>query len=421
MTTRRLPPSLAAAANERGFVLVGVVMFVLALTILGISLFSLSSYESQFMGRSLAEEQTFNNACSGIERGKFQISSGSKLLESAGTGFPSEGVDSVVAWQMVAGSPVRVGPVDWNLPVFVRAYATGGGAFRELEGTYQASNAEDYYRRLFTVVGPIVATTDPSRVNRTVFQGDGWQTSGGSGWKSLVNWATPPDSLRYGPVIPTPSVAGYIPAKMATAATVPPDSLGPGIPLYTLDASGYPIRYFTSNFSSSGIPDFSLQEARGLTHIRVRGACVWVLPHGAFFQSKVQIEPIDASASSLVIVAGPSTGTNYAITGVWFDNGVTSTSGIPLILVSNSRVKFQQNSLTEYTTLPYLSVFASSFEVSGPNSPYTMTFVHSRTAPEDTPGTGLIDYLVSQGALPNGSFSTTGLTLVPGTWRQSSN
>ena len=35
-----------------GFVLVGVVMIALALTILGLSLFSLSGYESQFLDRS---------------------------------------------------------------------------------------------------------------------------------------------------------------------------------------------------------------------------------------------------------------------------------------------------------------------------------------------------------------------------------
>ena len=35
--------------GESGFVLIGVVIFVLALTIIGISLFSLSSYEAQFL------------------------------------------------------------------------------------------------------------------------------------------------------------------------------------------------------------------------------------------------------------------------------------------------------------------------------------------------------------------------------------
>jgi hypothetical protein len=57
--------------DDRGFVIVGVVMFVLALTILGLSLFSLSSYESQFLNRSLAREQAcgLQHPFGGVDRG----------------------------------------------------------------------------------------------------------------------------------------------------------------------------------------------------------------------------------------------------------------------------------------------------------------------------------------------------------------
>ena len=54
-----------APAEARGFMLVGVVMFMLALTILGMSLFALSSYEAQFYTASASREQSMQNAESG--------------------------------------------------------------------------------------------------------------------------------------------------------------------------------------------------------------------------------------------------------------------------------------------------------------------------------------------------------------------
>ncbi len=56
-----------ATRPERGFVLVAVVMFVLALTILGFSLYGLSSYEGQFLSRSLATQQSLYRAEGGQE------------------------------------------------------------------------------------------------------------------------------------------------------------------------------------------------------------------------------------------------------------------------------------------------------------------------------------------------------------------
>ena len=42
--------------------------------LLGISLFALSSYESQFMQRSLDSEQAFNLASSGLQRARYRLS-----------------------------------------------------------------------------------------------------------------------------------------------------------------------------------------------------------------------------------------------------------------------------------------------------------------------------------------------------------
>src|SRR5262245_17287191 len=66
---------LRRAREEAGFILPGVVMFVLVLTIIGLSLFSLSSYEAQFMHQTLRKTEAFYEAASAIDRARFVLMS----------------------------------------------------------------------------------------------------------------------------------------------------------------------------------------------------------------------------------------------------------------------------------------------------------------------------------------------------------
>src|SRR5882762_4373424 len=104
----------AAPSAGKGFVLVGVVMFVLALTILGISLFGLSTYEAQFYGESSNALQAFYSAAGGIERAKFVLVS-QKTLESVTDNLTQPGgVEGVVyarAW-FTDDPQDSTGPID---------------------------------------------------------------------------------------------------------------------------------------------------------------------------------------------------------------------------------------------------------------------------------------------------------------------
>src|SRR6476646_7178158 len=134
---RPLAPSRDPSRSS-GFVLVGVVIFVLALTILGLSLFSLSTYEADFFGRSSDQAQAFYSALGGIEWAKFMLLQKGNL---ASVGIPSKVVPGTVppmpdiVYVRVSRYPRQVPPansdttggVPWGQPVDIRVLAVHNG------------------------------------------------------------------------------------------------------------------------------------------------------------------------------------------------------------------------------------------------------------------------------------------------------
>src|SRR5258705_342375 len=108
-------------------------MFILALTILGLSLFALSSYEGQYMNRSLDSDQALYTAESGIEHAKFVLARKGRL-EDVGSGpyFPS-GVVYVSAHRTDGVDPDSVGPVPLNVPIRISVIASVESQSRMIE------------------------------------------------------------------------------------------------------------------------------------------------------------------------------------------------------------------------------------------------------------------------------------------------
>src|SRR5436309_4094894 len=106
--------------SGRGFVLVGVVMLVLALTILGLSLFSLSSFESQFLGRSLDGACAFHAANGGLDRARFALAA-TESLQSVRAGLPEHVVSTTAFQEQEPGDTLTTGQVLWGGgPVVIR-------------------------------------------------------------------------------------------------------------------------------------------------------------------------------------------------------------------------------------------------------------------------------------------------------------
>jgi Tfp pilus assembly protein PilX len=94
---------VGAPSQARGFILVGVTMFVIVLTILGLSLFSLSGFEAQFLNDSMERQQAFYSASGGIERAKWVLLRPNAKLQDVKNNLPLDGVVYAAATQAPSG------------------------------------------------------------------------------------------------------------------------------------------------------------------------------------------------------------------------------------------------------------------------------------------------------------------------------
>ncbi|MBI5709849.1 MAG: pilus assembly PilX N-terminal domain-containing protein [Candidatus Eisenbacteria bacterium] len=413
--------------RESGFVLIGVVMFVLALTIIGISLFGLSSYEAQFFSRSEDQTQAFFVAQGGIQRAMFAISWSDSLGTVMGNLPP--GVTYAVAMQDKGGGFVdSTGPVAWGdptKPVVIRATARVGDATRTLQARYFATEGENYYKRLLTSTRTIVVSdTNPDYPTRTTcgtvaLNGNVWLGGSGSAadssWMGCVgSWSGSPP-VEHPPAIPTPEVTTFLAAHPGGST---PEYKDEGN-TRELKFKGTPgnVKYYRGPTTGS---DFTFHEDKRLK-VEVKGYAIWMLEKGARFDQVVDIkgEGEGENKSCLVIIAAPGQDSYGETAGVWFFGGIRS-SEIPVILVSNDKVivehHFNPNNLFGYAN--DLSIFARDIlimgplKVSPPDPQYTLTLTYT----PETLGP-LIDLLSQRRALPNAT-DTGYFTLDSGSWQE---
>src|SRR5262249_24459963 len=147
----------------------GVVTFMLALTILGLSLFALSSYEAQFFYASASREQSLQNSESGMELVKALLDTATPQLQDAHLAEGQSGVTHALAYQQRSALPTDTtsfGPVDWSRDVVLVVSAKSGGVERTLQATFHPRPADNPYKFLVSSGGRLTYdqanSTDPS-------------------------------------------------------------------------------------------------------------------------------------------------------------------------------------------------------------------------------------------------------------------
>jgi len=416
----RTPPP-----RERGFVLVGVVMFVLALTILGLSLFSLSSFEAQFLGRSAHDSQAFHYAAGGLERAKFvlaQTGNLGKVGEGISAATPLEGV--VYASAVQNGD--STGLVHWSpdLPITITVRARDHDVERALQANYMPNVVWNPYKYLLATHQPSGAVwvqasggSPATDRNRSVnLDGRVWQNDHGSpnglgtaGYTTLLE-AFPSGGVKLDSV-PELDVRGFI-TEHALLAT--PLS-GAGV-LWQLHATG--VSYFKTDEAGA----FSLRVGSDAT-ISVRDTAVWLFPRGVRFDGMVSVTA--ASPGACLIIVANHNGTYvdpydhlpYFETAAWFFGGLQSTS-VPVIIATQDEVRLEQFNRSDVSTgVGYLSMYAGFAFLMGPQATpgYRMRLHHAVPYENDY----LIDRLVAQGALPGSEVLTPGrFKLAAGSWQE---
>ena len=421
-------------ASERGFVLVGVVMMVLALTIIGVSLYSLSGYESQFFGRSFIDRQALYTANGGIELAKRLLitplgSPASQSLSNVKLAIGREGVVSAVAWY---SNPLdSTGPMRQDEPVHMRVGVNVFGVVRSVQGTFIPGQPNSPYWRLFASATPIAYLGSSSGTLRA--NGGAWQPVASSSDTSWIASLEAQSSIAVtGEELPAPLASSFM------AAHFPPPGIDSAsvwrdydpatpIPCYTnltVDMDAGPAansyRYFRASsdsitviWTASGSKyDFC---SAALVHVRVRGTAVWILPRGAYLEGEFRVERLPgASTANLVIVAGP--GSSLPATGVWFSKGI----GIPnndvhVFIVSSSTVRIEDViTLGGTIASPKLCVYANAIQLKGSSSAHRLDLGYASAMRT------VADQLYGRGLLPGvpGMASAT-FALAPGSWTTS--
>lgn len=414
-TTWRIPER---EDGERGFVLVGVVMFVLALTIIGISLFGLSSFEAKFLNQSADRDQAFYDATGGLERAKWALAKFDSLgLLAVKNGVPyGDGVVLVTAWNANGDT---TGKVDWtggHGPVGIRVVAIRGktasdpGQRRVVQAKYNPQEIKNLYQNLLTSAGPIWSLPSlpitPQVLPSICMTGTVWQqsTSPDTSWSTFVTCGShDPLTLR---TVPIPDVANFINQWLPTAQQVMWSD-----PFLTLNAGVGNIGVFQGPPGPISPDGFGFETDPGKQiDVHVTGTAVWLVPAGLEFHQHVRINDPNVFPGSdpnavLVIVAGKSQGIQgptisvlgTAPAGIWLRGGMEA--HVPLILISDGQVAVNQEfSPSSPSTTAYLSVFGGEIFLSGPllSSGFTMQLLHDPSL-----DSAVLDPLINAGLLPN--------------------
>lgn len=433
------PERTRAAAGERGFVLLGVVVMVLALTIIGVSLYALSGYESQFFSRTYFERQALYRASGGIEIVKKLVTTsinGGYRLSNAAMAVGHEGVVSAVAWQDTP--PDSTGDLDWNQDVHVRVGVNVFGATRMVEGKYRFVQPNNPYWRLFATTNKITKVNAASNLANLLARGGAWQVVDAPSDSAWIAQLDPPSKIAL-TTLPTPSpeatsfITAHMPPPLSADTAWVTRDYNPLAPpprftnLYvTMDAGpgASAFKYFgaASDTLSLQFPALGTYYdffSGAVVHAIVRGTAVWVIPRGMRLTGELRVERLPgATTANLVIVVGPNGrepgATNLAIQlekAIWTPN-----DDVNVFLVANGTIRLQDGSGSNANvTCRSLCMFADAIQLSGPANGTHRLELQYPPALRD-----VATDLYGRDLLPRASgVQMSAFTFVKGSWRES--
>ena len=427
-----------APAEARGFMLVGVVMFMLALTILGMSLFALSSYEAQFYTASASREQSMQHAESGMELVKALLQMPPHRLENAQLAVGQCGITSAIAYQRrgpLASDTTSQGPVQWSDSLLLVVTAGSRGAERTIQAQFTTTPGQNPYKQLLSAgTGIRYNLSNGTPPQGFEIRGGAWQfvqTSSDTAWTQKLRW--PEGRPMLTTPAPRPLGNAFVGSKLLEAND-PPGWSGDHAP-YTLtlinpdeqDPEGT-VKFFRSPVSPADAnededgPDefdwYSFYVDKKLT-IRIKGTVVLLVPQGACFKQEVAVEPIDEGVpSTLIIVARPNENhPGFENRGLWFMGGLNVThDNARVYLVSEGDIGFtrEENDLASMDADQVTIVAGGSIELGGPRPGYIQ-----RVEYEPPVMDALADVLIGIGALPPLTAGTSvSYILARSTWAE---
>lgn len=433
-----------AARDERGFILVGVVTFMLALTILGLSLFALSSYEAQFFHTTAAREQSLQNCESGMNLVQALLETRfPRNLENARLAVGQFGITRAIAYQH-QGSPVNdtasTGPVDWADTLYIEVSAKSGGAERTVRAAYTpVMNANPYQRLIATGGGIDVNTINSTSPSTFQMSGRVWQyvrSASDTAWTGALTWTSGRPVDPTSP--PMPLADAFVDEGLAGTTSAPDmvEDVGPfqHLVMRFLNTEVEPSEetplFFRTpvspkNENAESQPEYGAYSFFSYypTDIHVLGTVVWVVPAGVCFQRTVDIKADDRKSSNNLIIVAKRNGRHpgYEDRGIWFQGGIDLTPNkdgrYPRVyLVSEGDIGLtHHHSYQTSKRAPWMSIVAGGrVELGGPEGGEHYELAYTASIMD-----ALADRLLDEGALPNyAGGSTTAFGVLRGHWAE---
>lgn len=410
-------PSLPhPAPGERGFILVGVVTFMLALTILGLSLFALSSYEAQFFVASAAREQSLQTSEGGMELVQALLAAPGAELKAAHRAEGQLGITSALAYQRRNGDTTSAGPIDWDATVVIMVAARSGGVERTFQAEFIPTVRENPYQRLLTAGQGVSINTEKS-TNPDVLRLNGrvWHPVGSdvdTTWTQFVDWTFGGPIERGTP--PAALLDESFNFNGRLGAALNPDDRDDfdhheddnSYSLKLAGATAFPAPTFFRSPASPDEEDEHRDSEFGKytffvgadLNISVKGVAVWLVEEGACFERRVTVSAVDNDIpSALVIVARPNGRDANPSRGIWFQGGLRIEDDVPVYLVSDGDISVVHSRDSDKSNdARTISIVAGGrIEIGGPQSGDTFRLKYDDSAMD-----ALADQLLALGALP---------------------
>lgn len=435
---------------DRGFVIVGVVMFVLALTILGLSLFGLSGYESEFTMQAIDGEQAYFSAASGIEHAKFVLATQESLGAVGNTAlFPDANLLYARARRTDTDDTLgSIVSLDMDTPIEIRSMAQVRGERRMIQAQYVRSQSPNLYKRLITAAEYVYVKPVDAGLPLYSTMDSPLSTTAGVWHKSLYNpasWtsntAIDPSRVHVAQSIVAPQLTPYFAKFEPIAHEINGVDFGVNGRRFDLNLNGgtHPdvpndVEFFKTiqDPSNDGVDQAESDAYSVMARLRnvlidLHGngpkTAVWLMDHGLRTNQGLtfDFDPGDmlviVSWSSGVLGLNNLIGLPIHAAGIWFFAGLHS-QNLPVILVSAGQIIIEQTGAPNAQfSSNYLTLFGQSVWLGGTLTAATPTmWLHPAGHPNDAPN-GPIDRLWEFGALPNAEAGTR-FQSVAGTWTE---
>jgi len=439
-----LPPSALrnpGHVEERGFALLTVIVIVMALTILGLSLFSLSGFEARFFHPAVNQAQAVQLGRAGVDWARYVLES-TDDLDSVRIATPPDGIAGVIARRGTdfdsADSTGNVFPTAGGNPdpIWVRAVASQGNQESAVLARFSPNEGHDLYKRLITVMDKLVIKQDDDaeRFGNTLLIGN---IRMGTVRIEDYNGDAITDPLHGPPCVaqhsfPRPEQdlgpgAAWWQEKYATAQYLPGDA-----PI-TLGPTGTtPGVYRTDPGEPFGTPSrwWSAVLEGDECNVNVRGTSIWMFPDGLRCNGQLQLTNVGTGPATVIMVGRPTPGppsggpqdendVGFALLG-----GILTVGTVNVFMISTGGVEIEHLEVPWHNKeghANYISIYSDWVRLMGPREPNDMTFKHGdncNDVPPQDAKDGLVDQLIEANLLPNSRLARRRLTFVPGTWNE---